>query len=173
MRWIWIDRILEIKRGEKLVALKNISAAEDVLHDHFAPAPGSKSPPQPLMPHSLVVEGMAQTAGILVGHAGDFREKVVLAKISRATFNLAAPPKPGYTLRHTATMLRYDASGASTAGITERLDPATGRAQPLAEIELLFSHIDQNRSGLQFPKENFVFTGQLMRLIEESAAVGG
>lgn len=165
MRWIWIDRILEIRRGEKLVALKNISAAEDVLHDHFA-----TDPPQPLMPHSLIIEGMAQTAGILVGHAGDFKEKVILAKIGKASFDLTTPPKPGYTLRHTATMVRYDATGASTAGVTERIDPATGEITQLAEIELLFSHIDQNRSGLQFPEENFVFTGQFMRLIADAEA---
>jgi len=29
----------------------------------------------------------------------------------------------------------------------------------------MFSHIDQNLSGVKFPKENFVFTGQFQRLI--------
>ncbi|MCC6681173.1 MAG: beta-hydroxyacyl-ACP dehydratase [Phycisphaeraceae bacterium] len=169
MRWIWIDRILELKRGAKLVALKNISAAEDVLHDHFAPAPGSAEsapqPPRPLMPHSLIIEGMAQTAGILVGHAGDFKEKVILAKIGKAVFDVAVQPRPGFTIRHSAEMVRYDASGASTSGVTELIDPATGEARKLADIELMFSHIDSNRSGLKFPKENFVFTEQFMHLI--------
>lgn len=166
MRWIWIDRIVELERGRKLVAIKNISNAEDVLHDHFAAA-DAQSAPRPVMPHTLIIEGMAQTAGILVGHQGDFKEKVILAKIGRATFDLSAPPLPGYTLRHTAHLEHYDANGASTRGVTERIDPATGRVKPLAQIELMFSHIDQNRAGRQFPEENFVFTGQFMRLIEE------
>jgi 3-hydroxyacyl-[acyl-carrier-protein] dehydratase len=165
MRWIWIDRILELKRGEKLVAVKNITAGEDVLHDHFTG--DGETAARLVMPHTLIIEGMAQTAGILVGHAGDFKEKVILAKISLATFDLAAPPEPGYTLRHTATLERFDPSGAATTGITERIDPATGEVLPLATINLMFSHIDQNRSGLQFPEHNFVFTSQFMALLRD------
>ena len=78
MRWIWIDRVVELVPRERLVAIKNVSLAEDHLHDHFA-AEGSR-PAMPVMPASLIIEGMAQTAGILVGHAEGFREKVILAK---------------------------------------------------------------------------------------------
>ena len=165
MRWIWLDRILELTPGEKLVAIKNVSAAEDVLHDHF-PAT-DRYPATPVMPHSLIIEGMAQTAGILVGHTGAFREKVILAKIAKALFTNALPG-PGTTLRHTATLNRFDTSGAATSGVTELLDPATGEAQPLATIDLMFSHIDQNRAGLEFPEHNFVFTDQFMDLLRRS-----
>ena len=166
MRWIWIDRILELERGSRCVAIKNVSAAEDVLHDHFPADEATGRPSTPVLPNSLIIEGMAQTAGILVGHAGDFREKVILAKITRATFTAAA--RPGYTIRHSATIERMNETGASTMGVTELLDPATGSAKPLATIELMFSHIDQNRSGLQFPEHNFVFTSQFMDLLRES-----
>jgi 3-hydroxyacyl-[acyl-carrier-protein] dehydratase len=155
MRWIWIDRILELERGVRSVAIKNVSAAEEVLHDHYR-----------VMPNSLVIEGMAQTAGILVGHAGDFEEKVILAKITRATFTGVA--RPGYTIRHTATIGSINPSGASTSGVTELIDPATGETRPLATIDLVFSHVDQNRAGLAFPDENFVFTSQFMDLLRES-----
>lgn len=164
MRWIWIDRILELERGVRCVAIKNVSAAEDVLHDHF-PATDTH-PAVPVLPNSLIIEGMAQTAGILVGHANDFSEKVILAKITRATFT--GDVGPGYAIRHTATIDRLDTSGAATTGVTERLDPATGDATPLAEIELMFSHIDRNRSGLAFPEHNFVFTSQFMDLLHRS-----
>lgn len=166
MRWIWIDRILELERGTRCVAIKNVSAAEDVLHDHFPADAERGRPAAPVMPHSLIIEGMAQTAGILVGHAGDFREKVILAKITRATFTAVA--RPGFTIRHTATINSLSPAGASTSGVTELLDPATGDASPLATIDLMFSHIDQNRSGLQFPDHNFVFTNQFMDLLRES-----
>jgi len=162
MRWIWIDRIVDHDPGKRLVTVKNVSAAEEVLHDHFE-AEGDLAP-DPLMPNPLIVEGMAQTAGILVGHTGSFNEKVVLAKIKSATFHAAA--RPGHTLRHTATLLNFGTAGGSTAGTTELIDPHTGTVTPLAEIDLMFSHVDHNMAGLDFPEENFVFTGALTALFE-------
>jgi 3-hydroxyacyl-[acyl-carrier-protein] dehydratase len=169
MRWIWIDRILELERGKKAVAIKNVSLAEEVLHDHFAAATlasGARRLATPVLPNPLIIEGMAQTAGILVGHANDFREKVILAKVGKALFTAAA--RPGHTLRYTATLDRLDASGASTTGIVERLDPSDGSVRPLATIELMFSHIDQNLRGLVFPEHNFVFTASFMDLLRNS-----
>lgn len=164
MRWLWIDRIIELERAMRCVTVKNVSLAEEVLHDHFPPS--AHQPAQPVLPNTLIIEGMAQTAGILVGHARDFREKVILAKIGKATFTAHA--RPGYTLRYTALLERIDDSGAATHGTVERLDPATGESIALADISLMFSHIDNNRSGLAFPEHNFVFTGQLMELLRHS-----
>ena len=164
MRWIWIDRILELERQTRCVAIKNVSMAEDVLHDHF-PARNGR-PATPVLPNALIIEGMAQTAGILVGHANDFREKVILAKIGRASFTLGA--RPGHTLRYTATVDQIHDSGAATSGLVERIDPATGEVKPMGQVDLLFSHIDQNRAGLSFPEHNFVFTSQFMDLLRQS-----
>lgn len=166
MRWMWIDRIVELEKAERIVAVKNISLAEDVVHDHF-PATATR-PATPVLPNPLIVEGMAQTAGIMVGHARDFAEKVILAKISKAMFH--EPAMPGQTLRFTAQMDRIDDAGAMTTGTVEVYDSHKGpdSAVLLAEIQLMFSHIDQNRSGLDFPKHNFVFTDQFMGLLERS-----
>ena len=71
MRWIWIDKFLVFESGKRAVAIKNLTLAEEHLHDHY--------PGFPVMPESLMIEGMAQTAGILVGEARDFTEKVILA----------------------------------------------------------------------------------------------
>src|SRR5882672_10282653 len=79
MRWLWIDRFLEFKHGKSARAVKNLSLAEDHFADHF--------PGYPVMPASLILEGLAQTGGILVGEANEFREKVVLAKVPRAVFH--------------------------------------------------------------------------------------
>lgn len=170
MRWMWIDRIIELKPREKLVAIKNISMAEEVLHDHF-PAKGSR-PAMPIFPACFIVEGMAQTAGILVGHASDFAEKVILAKVNR--FEILKDATPGMTLRYTATIKHMDASGASCTGTIERLDPASiGSANPtpaeqIGSIELMFSHIDQNMAGTAFPEENFVFSDSFKTLLRMS-----
>jgi 3-hydroxyacyl-[acyl-carrier-protein] dehydratase len=149
MRWIWIDRFLEFEPHKRAVALKNVSLAEEHLHDHWEPFP--------VMPHCLMIEGMAQTAGILVGHARDFREKVILAKISRAEFDDIAVP--GDQLIYTAEIEHLADAAAGTTGTVHR------NGEPFGRVDLMFSHIDQNIAGLEFPKENFVFTGQFERLI--------
>ena len=59
MRWIWIDKFLEFRSGEFARAVKNVTLAEEHLHDHF--------PGYPVMPASLIIEGLAQAGGILVG----------------------------------------------------------------------------------------------------------
>lgn len=164
MRWIWIDRIIELQRGQRCVAIKNVSLAEEVLHDHFPPT--GDRPATPVMPNTLIIEGMAQTAGILVGYTKDFAEKVILAKIAKASFTAAATP--GHTIRFTASLERIDDSGALTQGMVDLIDPATGSCRSIGEIELMFSHIDRNRSGLAFPEHNFVFTDMFMDLIRQS-----
>src|SRR5256885_16915145 len=78
MRWLWIDRFLEFRRGQSARAVKNLSLAEDVFAEHFPGYPG--------MPAALILEGLAQTGGILVGEANGFQEKVGLAKILSAHF---------------------------------------------------------------------------------------
>jgi 3-hydroxyacyl-[acyl-carrier-protein] dehydratase len=150
MRWIWIDRFVEFKSRERAVALKNVSLAEEHLHDLF--------PAFPIMPHSLIVEGMAQTAGILVGEARNFTEKVILAKIGRATFHRLV--RPGDTITYDAKIEQLNETGASIAG------RVTVGNDLVAEIELMFSHIDQNMGGQKFPEHNFVFTEQFTDLLK-------
>ncbi|MDH3584600.1 MAG: beta-hydroxyacyl-ACP dehydratase [Phycisphaerae bacterium] len=165
MRWIWIDRIVELD-ADHCVAVKNVSLAEEHLHDHFSAT--ADHPAIPVMPASLIVEGMAQTAGIMVGHARRFAEKVILAKIGRAEFELDV--RPGQTLIYSAVMERLDESGASTSGRVEVVDsfPADAEPRPVGKIELMFSHVDQNMRGLAFPDHNFVFTAQFMDLLRNS-----
>ncbi len=171
MRWMWIDRIVELEPGQRLVAIKNVSLAEEHLHDHFAA--DETRPAQPIMPASLIFEGCAQTAGILVGHANQFREKVVLAKISKA--ELERDATPGCTLRYTATMQTLDRQGAAVGVGIELMDHGRGGAasaggawQTIGSIDLMFSHLDQNLAGAQFPKHNFVFGESFKTLLRTS-----
>lgn len=149
MRWIWFDRFEEFQPGRSAAAVKNVTLAEDHLHDHF--------PEFPVMPASLMIEGMAQTAGILVGESRNFSEKVILAKIKRAVFHEVV--RPGSQIRYEATIEQLTNSAASTIGRVL----CDGRE--IGEVDLVFSHIDQNMSGLRFPEENFVFTEEFMGLL--------
>ena len=169
MRWMWIDRIVELVEGEKLVAIKHISLAEEHIHDHF-PSTSTRKP-MPIMPMSLIVEGMAQTAGVLVGHAEGFKEKVVLAKVAKAEITRDAVP--GCTLRYTATIEQMTPAGASTKGIVELIEPSSSaenaeKSEVIGEIHLLSSHLVNNMSGVQYPKENFVFSESFKTLMETS-----
>jgi 3-hydroxyacyl-[acyl-carrier-protein] dehydratase len=160
MRWMWIDTVTAYEPGRRMVAVKNVSLAEEHLHDHF--------PDQPVMPASLMVEGMAQTAGILVGSCRQFREKVILAKIGH--FTLDHDVVPGQCIRYDATIERLDDAGASTVGVIDRLDHRIGTWERIGGAEIVFSHIDQNRSGLAFPEENFVF-GENFRTLLRGAGL--
>jgi 3-hydroxyacyl-[acyl-carrier-protein] dehydratase len=110
------------------------------------------------MPHSLIIEGMAQTSGILVGEARNFAEKVILAKITKATFHRLV--RPGETIAYNARIEQLSEQGASISGTV------MSGTDKVADIELMFSHIDQNMAGLDFPEHNFVFTGQFLDLLK-------
>ena len=149
MRWIWIDKFLEFNSGVSAVALKNVTLAEEHLHDHF--------PGFPIMPECLMIEAMAQTAGILCGEARNFEEKVILAKVKKAVFfNFV---RPGDTITLHAEIESISPEAASTTGKIMRGETL------IAEISLMFSHIDQNLGGLEFPEENFVFTDMFNSLL--------
>lgn len=126
MRWYWIDRFLEFESGRYAKAVKNVSLAEDHLHDHF--------PGYPVMPNSLVIEGLAQTGGLLVCEHNRFREKVVLAKVPKVTFYGIA--RPGDTLTYTATLCDIGEGGAMVVATSHR----NGVLQ--AEMELVFAHLN-------------------------------
>ena len=149
MRWIWIDRFTVFEPGKRAEAVKNVSLAEEHLHDHWEAFP--------IMPASLMIEGMAQTAGILVGQARGFREKVILAKVAKAEF--AEEVHPGDQITYQAAIEQVSEEAAVTTGTVLK----NGRV--IGQVNLMFSHIDQNLAGAKFPEENFVFTGQFERLV--------
>ena len=153
MRWIWIDKFVQFESGRRAIAVKNVTLAEEHLHDHF--------PGFPVMPETLMIEAMAQTAGILVGQARGFQEKVILAKIKKAIFFDYV--KPGDTLKLDAEIESITAEAASTKG------KITSSGKLIAEVDLMFSHIDKNISGKKFPDENFVFTDTFKSLMRGAA----
>jgi 3-hydroxyacyl-[acyl-carrier-protein] dehydratase len=127
MRWFWIDRFTEFVSGSHAVAVKNISLAEDHLHEHHVG--------YPVMPNALVIEGIAQASGLLVSEHYGFGELVVLAKVSKAKFT--GRVRPGQTLEYRvkADWFRADSAQASgTAYVGER---------PYGEVQLLFARLGE------------------------------
>ena len=124
MRWYWIDRFIEFESGRYAKAVKQVTLAEDHLHDHF---PGC-----PVMPNTLVMEGLAQTGGLLVFAHNRFTENPILAKIPKVCFYGAA--LPGDTLVYTATIEEVKEEGALVSATSHNGD----RLQ--AEMEMMFAH---------------------------------
>ena len=131
MRWFWIDRFNEFVRGKQATAVKNISLAEEHLHDHF---PGAA-----LMPNSLIVEGMAQTAGLLIADALEFNRRVVLAKVAKAEFEYDAVP--GDSILFRATIMELKPTG-SLASVESVIVDEKGKERPQAKAELFFAHLE-------------------------------
>ena len=95
-----VDRVLECVPGERIVALKNVTANEEFFVGHF--------PGRPVMPGVIALEALAQTAGILTfvtaGIYPDDTVKFYFAGIDKARFR--RPIVPGDQLIMRATLER-------------------------------------------------------------------
>ncbi|MGN6671604.1 MAG: 3-hydroxyacyl-ACP dehydratase FabZ [Candidatus Nucleicultricaceae bacterium] len=89
---LMIDRIEDIEEDLSAVGVKNVTINEPFFQGHF--------PNNPVMPGVLIVEAMAQTAGVLVSHylnSADKSKIVYFMAIENARFR--KPVLPGHTLR--------------------------------------------------------------------------
>jgi 3-hydroxyacyl-[acyl-carrier-protein] dehydratase len=95
MRLTYIDRIVELRPGARITAIKNLSLTEDYLRDHF--------PAFPIMPGVLMLEAMYQTAAWLVRVTDEFHHSLVtLAEANNVKYSDFIAP--GQTLRVTAEL---------------------------------------------------------------------
>ena len=88
--FLLVDRIIEIEPGVKAVAIKNMTINEEFFLGHF--------PGHPIMPGVLIIEAMAQVAGILAFRSGaNVGKSVYFMSIEKAKFR--KPVVPGDQLR--------------------------------------------------------------------------
>lgn len=149
MRWMWIDRFVEFRRGKSAKAVKNLSLAEDHFADHF--------PGYPVMPGTLMLEGLAQTGGILVGEVDNFSQNVVLAKIPWAKFHRDV--LAGEQLLYEVEIVTHRPDYAAIQGRVL----ADGKV--VVEAEIFFAQVDPARAKEMFGEQNFVFGGELKRML--------
>jgi 3-hydroxyacyl-[acyl-carrier-protein] dehydratase len=126
--FLLIDRILELE-DMRVVGLKNVTMNEPHFTGHF--------PNQPVMPGVLIVEAMAQTAGVLVLHRMQNRDNklVFLATIEQAKFR--KPVVPGDQLRIEVKFLKLKPS------VAKMQCEATVEGVRVAEAELVCTLIDK------------------------------
>lgn len=94
MKFVLVDRILEIQPGERIVTCKALTLAEEYLADHF--------PAFPVMPGVLMVEASVQSAAWLVRVATGFSKSLILLNEAR-NVTYKSFVAPGHTLMLTVT----------------------------------------------------------------------
>lgn len=124
MRWFWVDRFSEYVAGSHARGHKGVSLSDDFIHAHWDI--------YPTLPNSLIAEGMAQTAGLLVSEMYDFKELVVLAKFTKLSFNTLV--RPSEQLEYHATIGRTVDEGAQCHVTATARGVEGEREQATAEI---------------------------------------
>ena len=126
--FLLVDRIVEMD-AEHIVGIKNVTHNEPFFTGHF--------PDFPVMPGVLIVEAMAQTAGVLVLKSIPDRDRklVLLVAIENARFR--RPVVPGDTLRMEMKLLKRKATVAKMAGV------ATVDGLVVAEVEVMCKLADK------------------------------
>lgn len=108
MRFVLIDRIVEVKSGQSLVAIKNLSLAEEYLADHF--------PGFPVMPGVLMLEALTQAGAWLVREMEDFAHSIVILKQAR-TIKYGSFVEPGRQLQLRVELVSHGERESSFKGV--------------------------------------------------------
>jgi 3-hydroxyacyl-[acyl-carrier-protein] dehydratase len=106
--FLLIDRVVELVRMQRIVAIKNVTINEPFFQGHF--------PTYPIMPGVLMVEAMAQAGGaLLLTEVPDRDDKLmVFTGIDEARFR--APVVPGDQVRIEVEVLKWSRRGATMRG---------------------------------------------------------
>ncbi len=120
--FLLVDRIVELE-ADRIVGIKNVTVNEPFFQGHF--------PDFPVMPGVLIIEAMAQVAGVLVLKSIPDRSSklVLLAGVDSARFR--RPVLPGDQLRIEMKAVKVKASVAKMQGT------ATVDGETVAEVEVL------------------------------------
>ena len=106
--FLLVDRIVKVKGKEKIVGLKNVTANEPFFSGHF--------PQQPVMPGVLIVEALAQTAGVLMINTPENLGKLAFFMgIENAKFR--KPVIPGDQLRLEVEVIRWKTKTGKVRGV--------------------------------------------------------
>lgn len=123
MRFLLVDRLLEIETGKSLVAAKCVALSEDYFADHF--------PGFPVMPGSLILEGFEQASHLLMGVSSDFTRAATLRRVSRGSFRRLV--RPGDRLLLRVSLARFTETDAQVQA------DATSDGEKVADARLEFN----------------------------------
>jgi UDP-3-O-[3-hydroxymyristoyl] N-acetylglucosamine deacetylase/3-hydroxyacyl-[acyl-carrier-protein] dehydratase len=129
--FLLVDRVVVLEPGRRIVALKNVSYNEPFFQGHW--------PGRPIMPGVLIVEAMAQAAGVLVGHGVEKGREALLASLDGV--KLRRPVVPGDQLRLEAGSVRSKGRAVQVKAVA-RVDDRV-----VAEAQIRFMLVDSGRAA--------------------------
>ncbi len=130
--FLLVDRVLELEPGRRVRALKNVSCNEPFFQGHW--------PTRPIMPGVLIVEALAQAAGIMMADIINPTERVALI-VSIDDVKVRRPVVPGDQLHLEVTGLRLKSSSAYVQGVAKVGD------QLVAEAKIRFVIVPADRAA--------------------------
>lgn len=134
--FLMVDRVVELEPGVRAVALKAVTANEPQFTGHF--------PERPIMPGVLMVEALAQTAGIAVVTLPEYAGKLGLfAGIDDCRFKRMV--QPGDTLRLEATVERLRGMFGRVKGVAS----VDGEVAVEATVSIIFPRDAEATDGGQ------------------------
>ncbi|HEY8830935.1 MAG TPA: 3-hydroxyacyl-ACP dehydratase FabZ family protein [Gemmatimonadaceae bacterium] len=107
MRHFHLDRIVSLERGVTATGVRSVALSDDVFTEHF--------PGNPVLPGVYLLEGLAQTAGMLLWESSDHNRIAVMVSIDRARFPSFA--RPGDTVSLKVEIESYEESAARVRGV--------------------------------------------------------
>jgi 3-hydroxyacyl-[acyl-carrier-protein] dehydratase len=131
VRFILLDRILEVEKGQGGSFLKNVTQSEDFFADHF--------PDSPIMPGVLILEGFAQASQLLLSYTHGFSCYPELQRLSKVTFRHYV--LPGDQLRFDLKIIAADQDGATVNA------EASVDGRPAAVATLVFAFVPEGRDA--------------------------
>lgn len=106
MRFLLVDRILELESGKRAVGIKNVTMSEDFFAHHF--------PGNPIMPGVLIIESLVQLADWIVREHSDFQQIGQATTYERIKFRRMV--RPGDQLRLEVNVLLWDEDRVTVVG---------------------------------------------------------
>jgi 3-hydroxyacyl-[acyl-carrier-protein] dehydratase len=118
--FLLIDKVISLEKSKSAVGIKNVSANEQFFEGHF--------PGNPIMPGVLIVEALAQTAGILANVSAEKKYKgVFFMSIERAKFR--KPVVPGDQLRLEVELIKQRNTVQRFSGVAKVDDAVVAEAE--------------------------------------------
>ncbi len=128
--FLLVDRVVSLDPGRRIVALKNVTFNEPFFQGHW--------PSRPIMPGVLIVEAMAQAAGILIARGTDGKHEALLASLDGV--KLRRPVVPG-------DQLRLEVDGLRTKGrVIQAMAQAKVGDRVVAEGRIRFVVVESDRA---------------------------
>jgi UDP-3-O-[3-hydroxymyristoyl] N-acetylglucosamine deacetylase / 3-hydroxyacyl-[acyl-carrier-protein] dehydratase len=119
--FLLVDRVIELDPGHSAVAIKNVSVNEPFFRGHW--------PGQPIMPGVLIVEALAQAAGILISASVPLQPGRVVLLASLDNVKLRRPVVPGDQLRLEVSSRKIKSNAACVYGVAKVGDAVAAEAR--------------------------------------------